>query len=176
MVIPKRDRWCQDSLALTLSLVIPTSTSPKWVLSLSWLHTQACTHTHTHTHTHTLFKMCGKKHLTREKAEIQKKLFVRFQKEDVVVQKLYDSTEEGQKVTRNSGEKWLAVFRRIEDPLTSMDPCWERERERERERAYCLDNLCMWLICVCIHVVCCGVYVCVCMCVHACMLVHECMW
>ena len=46
-----------------------------------------------------------------------------FQKEDVVVKKLYDSTEEGQKVTRNSGEKWLAVFRRIEDPLISMDTC-----------------------------------------------------
>ncbi|KAL8614306.1 tRNA (guanine-N(7)-)-methyltransferase [Nucella lapillus] len=40
---------------------------------------------------------------------------------DVVVEKLYKSTEEGQKVTRNSGEKWLAVFRRIEDPLVSME-------------------------------------------------------
>ncbi|KAL1469320.1 hypothetical protein MTO96_005018 [Rhipicephalus appendiculatus] len=37
-------------------------------------------------------------------------------KTDVVVEKLYESTEEGKKVTRNSGEKFLAVFRRIEDP------------------------------------------------------------
>lgn len=36
---------------------------------------------------------------------------------DCVVQKLYDSTEEGKKVTRNSGNKYLAVFRRIEDPF-----------------------------------------------------------
>ncbi|CAN8028266.1 unnamed protein product [Ixodes persulcatus] len=36
-------------------------------------------------------------------------------KEDVVVEKLYESTEEGKKVTRNSGEKFLAVFRRVED-------------------------------------------------------------
>ncbi|XP_005099484.1 tRNA (guanine-N(7)-)-methyltransferase [Aplysia californica] len=35
-------------------------------------------------------------------------------KEDIVVEKLYTSTEEGQKVTRNKGDKWLAVFRRIE--------------------------------------------------------------
>jgi len=36
--------------------------------------------------------------------------------EDVVVKQLYDSTEEGQKVTRNKGDKFLAVFRRIADP------------------------------------------------------------
>ncbi|EEC00549.1 tRNA (guanine-N(7)-)-methyltransferase, putative, partial [Ixodes scapularis] len=36
-------------------------------------------------------------------------------KEDIVVEKLYESTEEGKKVTRNSGEKFLAVFRRVED-------------------------------------------------------------
>ncbi|KAK7099083.1 tRNA (guanine-N(7)-)-methyltransferase B-like [Littorina saxatilis] len=40
---------------------------------------------------------------------------------DVVVKQLYESTEEGKKVTRNSGQKWLAVFQRIEDPLVSMD-------------------------------------------------------
>ncbi|KAK6191676.1 hypothetical protein SNE40_003301 [Patella caerulea] len=34
---------------------------------------------------------------------------------DIVVAKLYDSTEEGQKVTRNSGDKYLAVFRRLHD-------------------------------------------------------------
>ena len=34
--------------------------------------------------------------------------------EDPVVAKLYESTEEGQKVTRNDGEKWCAVFRRVQ--------------------------------------------------------------
>ncbi|XP_078036145.1 tRNA (guanine-N(7)-)-methyltransferase [Augochlora pura] len=38
--------------------------------------------------------------------------------EDPIVEKLYESTEEGQKVTRNKGEKFLAVFRRISDPCT----------------------------------------------------------
>lgn len=36
-------------------------------------------------------------------------------KADPVVDKLYESTEEGQKVTRAKGEKWCAVFRRIPD-------------------------------------------------------------
>lgn len=35
---------------------------------------------------------------------------------DPVVEKLYQSTEEGQKVTRNKGVKLVAVFRRIQDP------------------------------------------------------------
>jgi len=35
---------------------------------------------------------------------------------DVIVKKLYESTEEGQKVSRNKGDKFLAVYRRIEDP------------------------------------------------------------
>lgn len=38
-------------------------------------------------------------------------------KDDIIVEKLYNSTEEGQKVTRNHGDKYLAVFRRISDPL-----------------------------------------------------------
>lgn len=33
---------------------------------------------------------------------------------DPIVEKLYDSSEEGKKVTRNKGDKFLAVFRRIE--------------------------------------------------------------
>ncbi|KAH1013665.1 tRNA (guanine-N(7)-)-methyltransferase isoform X1 [Dendroctonus ponderosae] len=37
---------------------------------------------------------------------------------DPIVEKLYSSTEEGQKVTRNNGDKFLAVFRRISDPYT----------------------------------------------------------
>lgn len=36
--------------------------------------------------------------------------------EDPVVEKLYSSSEEGQKVTRNNGDKFCAVFRRIKDP------------------------------------------------------------
>ncbi|KAK0179167.1 hypothetical protein PV327_007983 [Microctonus hyperodae] len=36
-------------------------------------------------------------------------------KDDPIVPKLYESTEEGQKVTRNKGDKFLAVFRRIPD-------------------------------------------------------------
>lgn len=38
-----------------------------------------------------------------------------FQDTDPIVPKLYESTEEGQKVTRNKGDKFLAVFRRIPD-------------------------------------------------------------
>lgn len=37
-------------------------------------------------------------------------------KEDPIVEMLYNSTEEGQKVTRNEGSKWPAVFRRLDDP------------------------------------------------------------
>jgi len=37
-------------------------------------------------------------------------------KEDTVVEKLFESTEEGQKVSRNKGDKFLAVFRRVADP------------------------------------------------------------
>jgi tRNA (guanine-N7-)-methyltransferase len=39
-----------------------------------------------------------------------------FQSLDPVIEKLYDSSEEGQKVTRNNGNKFLAVFRRVTDP------------------------------------------------------------
>ncbi len=38
---------------------------------------------------------------------------------DAVVDKLYDSTEEGHKVSRNKGDKFPAVFRRVPDPHTS---------------------------------------------------------
>lgn len=37
--------------------------------------------------------------------------------EDPIVAKLYDSTEEGQKVTRNNGEKFVALFQRVADPF-----------------------------------------------------------
>lgn len=36
--------------------------------------------------------------------------------QDSIVPLLYESSEEGQKVTRNSGQKWSAVFQRIENP------------------------------------------------------------
>jgi len=46
-----------------------------------------------------------------------------LQESDPIVEKLYDSTEEGMKVTRNNGDKYCAVFRRIQDPLlTSSTP------------------------------------------------------
>lgn len=38
---------------------------------------------------------------------------------DVVVSKLFDSSEEGKKVTRNNGDKYLAVFKRVKDPVIS---------------------------------------------------------
>ncbi|XP_050680911.1 tRNA (guanine-N(7)-)-methyltransferase [Leptidea sinapis] len=34
---------------------------------------------------------------------------------DLIIEKLFESTEEGQKVSRNKGDKFLAVFRRIRD-------------------------------------------------------------
>ena len=42
-----------------------------------------------------------------------------FQAQDSVVEKLYQSTEEGQKVSRNKGVKLVAVFRRIQDPCVT---------------------------------------------------------
>ena len=38
------------------------------------------------------------------------------QEADPVVAKLFESSEEGQKVTRNSGSKWCAVFERVAAP------------------------------------------------------------
>lgn len=37
--------------------------------------------------------------------------------QDPIIEKLYESTEEGQKVTRNKGDKFLAIFKRIPDPF-----------------------------------------------------------
>jgi len=48
---------------------------------------------------------------------IQSKNYDFLQDNDIVVSKLYDSTEEGQKVTRNTGIKLVGVFRRIADPV-----------------------------------------------------------
>ncbi|XP_050304819.1 tRNA (guanine-N(7)-)-methyltransferase [Anthonomus grandis grandis] len=49
-------------------------------------------------------------------------LFERVEDQDLeadpIVEKLYSSTEEGQKVTRNNGDKFLAVFRRVPDKFT----------------------------------------------------------
>ncbi|XP_063531058.1 tRNA (guanine-N(7)-)-methyltransferase [Cydia strobilella] len=41
-------------------------------------------------------------------------------KSDPIVEKLYESTEEGQKVTRNNGDKFLAVYRRISDGMAKI--------------------------------------------------------
>jgi len=38
--------------------------------------------------------------------------------DDPVVELIVNSTEEGQKVTRNKGDKWTAVFRRTDDDVT----------------------------------------------------------
>ncbi|KAG7167655.1 tRNA (guanine-N(7)-)-methyltransferase-like [Homarus americanus] len=50
-------------------------------------------------------------------------LFVRLNEDnmadDPVVKYLFESTEEGQKVSRNSGDKFLAVFQRVADPRQS---------------------------------------------------------
>lgn len=42
-------------------------------------------------------------------------------KSDPVVSALYESTEEGQKVTRNAGSKFLAVFRRLPSDADQLD-------------------------------------------------------
>jgi len=34
-------------------------------------------------------------------------------KDDIIVEKLYETSEEGMKVTRNKGDKYLAVFKRL---------------------------------------------------------------
>lgn len=42
--------------------------------------------------------------------------------DDVVVGRLFDATEEGQKVSRNGGDKFVAVYRRVDDsrPVTML--------------------------------------------------------
>lgn len=45
--------------------------------------------------------------------------FPLMQAADPIVEKLYESTEEGKKVTRNKGDKYLAVYRRIADPYVA---------------------------------------------------------
>ena len=42
-------------------------------------------------------------------------------KNDPCIEHVIGSTEEGKKVERNKGDKYLAVFRRIEDPVVSYD-------------------------------------------------------
>nr|CAG4646513.1 EOG090X0BSB [Macrothrix elegans] len=41
--------------------------------------------------------------------------------QDPIVPKLYESSEEGKKVSRNNGDKFLAVFRRIADPYVGLN-------------------------------------------------------
>ena len=46
-------------------------------------------------------------------SRIYRRLTSSEQEADPVVAKLFESSEEGQKVTRNSGSKWCAVFERV---------------------------------------------------------------
>lgn len=59
-------------------------------------------------------------------------LFSRLSEEEVGADPtsglLFESTEEGQKVTRNGGSKWMAVFRRVSDP----GPYCDQERPAKR--------------------------------------------
>uniref|UniRef100_A0A915IDX2 tRNA (guanine-N(7)-)-methyltransferase n=1 Tax=Romanomermis culicivorax TaxID=13658 RepID=A0A915IDX2_ROMCU len=55
----------------------------------------------------------NKKHISEH--PLFEEISVDERKEDSIVPLLFDSTEEGKKVTRNNGDKFLAVFRRIED-------------------------------------------------------------
>ncbi|GAB6031650.1 tRNA (guanine-N(7)-)-methyltransferase, variant 2 [Chamberlinius hualienensis] len=43
----------------------------------------------------------------------------KLQMEDIVMTKIYHCTEEGQKVTRNNGNKFVAVFMRVDDTFIS---------------------------------------------------------
>lgn len=43
-----------------------------------------------------------------------------LQKSDPVIEKIYDSSEEAKKVSRNKGDKFLAVYERIDDPFFSQ--------------------------------------------------------
>ena len=38
------------------------------------------------------------------------------QEKDICVEVMKNETEEGKKVTRNNGHKYVALFRRVEDP------------------------------------------------------------
>lgn len=46
-----------------------------------------------------------------------------FQNKDPVVGVMPDCSEEGKKVTRNAGDKFVAIFKRIKDPYESSDNC-----------------------------------------------------
>ena len=37
-------------------------------------------------------------------------------KDDICFKTMFEATEEGQKVTRNKGQKWPAVFKRLPNP------------------------------------------------------------
>jgi len=50
-----------------------------------------------------------------QKHPLYKQLSEEALKSDPIVEKLYESSEEGQKVTRNHGDKFVAVFERIHD-------------------------------------------------------------
>ena len=53
------------------------------------------------------------KHLAQH--PLFRRLSAAEQDSDPVVEKLFESSEEGQKVSRNQGQKWCAVFERVQD-------------------------------------------------------------
>ena len=55
------------------------------------------------------------KHLSQH--PLFRRLTAEEQHSDPVVEKLFESSEEGQKVSRNQGQKWCAVFQRVEEQL-----------------------------------------------------------
>lgn len=56
----------------------------------------------------------------------KKSSFIFFQASDIVASKILDSTEEGKKVTRNKGDKFVKVFRRI-NPKFSVEEWFSKE-------------------------------------------------
>lgn len=52
------------------------------------------------------------KHL--DEHELYERLTEEEMAQDVIVEKLYESSEEGLKVTRNKGDKFVAIYRRLQ--------------------------------------------------------------
>ena len=166
MVIPKRDRWRQDSLALTLSLVIPTSTSPKWVLSLSWLHTQACTHTHTHT----IQNVWKEAFNQRKSRDIEEIVCLVSERGCGGAEVVWQHRGRPESDTQLWG-KMVGCLSQNRRPIDFHGPLL-REREREREHTAWTTCVCDWFVCAYMWFV----TVCTCVCVHVCARVHACAW
>lgn len=61
-------------------------------------------------------------------------MIIFFQAEDIVASKILDSTEEGKKVTRNNGDKFVKVFRRI-SPKVSVEEWFNESNNTDEEVA-----------------------------------------